>query len=126
MGRLVVATVAVCALVSSVQAQVIKKGELSGRIVTVGVLGPAGGSAVLYTAPDAKEGRFILSKLCAAQENGNHAVLASSLGSLEATDRPDCTDFSPGLALPPGEQLTCRGFTDTGRYCVATGVLSRK
>jgi hypothetical protein len=103
-------------------AQVIKKGTLSGKIVSAAVEVAPTTAATVYTTP--ATGFFILTQVC-VQDRSEMAVRGATLGPLVTDDR--CTTYTPGVALPRNEVITCANndATPTGA-CSITGVLSPK
>jgi hypothetical protein len=118
--------------------QVVKKGTLSGTLLSGAVTAAAGTTETILTAPSS--GFTILLRVCGAKpvggENPVVAVSGSSLGVLatfgsDATENQGgnglCADLSPGLVLPPGEVLRCKDvFGTSSASCTAMSVVSRK
>ena len=107
------------------QAQTMKIG-LAGKVVTATATAPNNASVDAYTTPLATKvdpGFFVLTQVCVDDE-GNIMLSGSTMGEIPLMD--DCTSFSPGLALPPGEVLTFTNFKGSPHPVVLTGVVSRK
>lgn len=140
-GRLSVAF-SLCAALALAAAptlgQDLKKGALSGTLLSGAATAGAGLTAAILTAP--ATGVTVLLRVCAAKtvmgQNGLVGVSGSSLG-LIATFGSDaqenqsgghaCADLSPGLVLPPGEQLTCADVGGANSAtCTAMAVVSKK
>ena len=114
----------VAALVSApVLAQSVKKGTLSGTIVTHGVTIPAGGSMTVVTAPADGEGVFVVTQVCSSAQSVS--LSGSVIGPL-AVPGGACQSFTPGLALLPSEVLTCTNPSGGSQECMVTGLYSKK
>ena len=116
------------------------KGTLTGSLISGVRAVPAGGSAVLLTAP--ADGRTVLTQVCFGHSGDNLCVWGrvegSTLGTIAGTDCAaatspggNCFRFEPGLLLPPGEQLKCvgwaggiGGFPAMPAQCTASAVVS--
>jgi hypothetical protein len=113
--------VSLLALMSTtVTAQTVKNGEISGIIVSKSVSIPATSSANLYTTP--ATGFFIITQACSVSSN----IPLSGSGIGEITRLNGCQTFTPGFVVPAGTTLSCYneyGFTSG---CTVTGVLSKK
>jgi hypothetical protein len=105
------------------RAQAVKKGTFTGTVVTATAVGPSGGAAPVYTAPTS--GAFVLTQLCTTQLPETGSLTSPSVGTLRPGSE-DCELFEPGLAIAPGETLTCNGFPSSAVSCLITGVLSKK
>ena len=90
---------------------------------------------MILTAP--ASGAFVLTQLCTAGTPGSNnedevRVVGSTLGALAQNYGTDtlgaCTTYTPGLAVPPGEELRCVqvGASGSPVTCTVTGVLSKK
>jgi hypothetical protein len=118
--------------------QVVKKGTLSGTLLSGAATAAAGTTATILTAPSS--GVTIVLRVCGAKagagENPSIVVSGSSLGVLatfgsDASENQGgaglCADLSPGLVLPAGEQLTCSDlFGTSAASCSAMALVSRK
>lgn len=122
LGSLIVALIAGSLLcVTSAQAQQVKKGELSGTILSGGVSVPASSSLVVFTAP--ATGNFILTTFCARDV----ALSGNTVGPIAPADSDEpCLVFVPGFAIPSGEVLTCTNDEVDPGICSVSGVLSKK
>lgn len=143
-GRIlgVMALLGAAALVApAAQAQRVENSLLSGRIVSSG--GSSGGSTFVFLTVPAT-GHFVLTQLCVSQETPSRLVSvdhyprvsASVIGAIAyapvdtgyAGSVGHCQNFSPGIALSPGETLTClhpdAADSLIQMRCTATGVLS--
>jgi hypothetical protein len=119
-----------------VLAQSLKAGNLSGTVVSASASAPTGGSdAVILTAP--ASGAFVLTQICTAGTSGSNnedavRVVGSTLGPIAQSYGTDslgaCTSYTPGLAIPAGEELRCvqGGASGSPVTCTVTGVLSKK
>jgi hypothetical protein len=108
---------------TAAQAQVVKKGTLSGTIVSQGATIPFSDSVPVYTAPAAGDGFFILTQVCASAQSVT--ISGSVLGPL-AVSTGNCQSFTPGVALFPSEVLTCSNSSGNDQECMVTGLLSKK
>ena len=138
MSRFAIAAFAAALFATSASGQAVKNGTLSGTIVSANAVAPTGGSdAVLLTAP--ATGRLVITQICAqgtsGANNGDAAqVVGSTLGrfglAIASGDVGEgaCTNFSPGFAVPAGEELRCgqTGASGSPVSCSITGVLSKK
>jgi hypothetical protein len=109
------------------QAQSLKKGTLSGEVVTASVTAAPGTSPTVITAPPT--GAYIVTQ--AFQIGGCGSINASGFGRVPVV-LPDGTgEFSPGLALPPNSTVTCDNpgcgpGTPPSVQCILTGVQTTK
>ena len=102
-------------------------GALRGTIVTV----TAQDNETIYQTPVTGKTIFVVTQFCGAPIHTNFfaALDSAKLGSLihveSAVSTPQrCERFTPGLAIPPGDTLTCQ--TNTNVNCVLIGVLVKK
>lgn len=117
-------------------AQVVKQGNLSGTLVSASGTAPSAGvDGPILTTP--ASGAFVLTQLCTAgtpgQNNGENArVVGGTLGVITQqygdSTLGSCTVYTPGVAIPPGEELRCVqiGASAGPVTCTVTGVLSKK
>jgi len=117
-------------------AQTVKQGNLSGTLVSASATAPMGGTdAVILTTP--ASGAFVLTQICTAgtpssNNEDNARVVGSTLGPSAQSYGTDslgaCTVYTPGLAIPPGEELRCAqgGASGSAVTCTVSGVLSKK
>jgi hypothetical protein len=115
------------AFVNDAGAQSMKKGTLSGTVMSGYVTLAATSSAMVFTTP--ASGFFILTQACPTFGMGQARLVGNTVGDLP-TPVPsvsNCVEFVPGLALPANEVLTCHNLTGSGGIpCAVTGVLSTK
>jgi len=121
---------------SPVLAQNLKAGNLSGTVVSASATAPMGGTdALILTTP--ASGAFVLTQVCTAGAPGsnnedNVRVVGSTVGPIAQSyvtgDLGSCTVYTPGLAIPAGEELRCvqSGASGGAATCTVTGVLSKK
>jgi len=117
-------------------AQAVKQGNVSGTLVSASGSAPMGGTdALILTTP--ASGAFVLTQICTAGTPGSNnevqaRVVGSTLGPIAQSYGTDslgaCTVYTPGLAIPPGEELRCvqGGASASAVTCTVTGVLSKK
>jgi len=107
------------------QAQQLRRGTLSGTIVSRSAGVPGNGSVTVYTTPASGAGFLILTQLwnsdpnCVTVRGETFGVIAQP----SMSEQP--SRFEPGIALPANEKLICQescGLQAT--YCAITGVLS--
>ena len=122
-----IAVLTMVALSGSVtEAQTIKKGTISGVILTRSVNVPDLASADVFTTDAAVKGALwlILTQVC-VEDEGDLTFDGSSMGQIVLDNQ--CTTFEPGLAIPRGETLT---FTETAgngaQGAMITGILVKK
>jgi hypothetical protein len=108
---------------TAAHAQVVKKGTLSGTIVSQGATIPTSSSVPVFTAPAAGDGFFILTQVCASAQSVT--ISGSGIGPL-AVSSGNCQTFTPGVALLPAEVLTCSNSSGNDQECMVTGLLSKK
>jgi hypothetical protein len=108
---------------STTEAQEIKHGGLTGTIVSATTIVCTNGGCVnpIYTTP--AEGSFVLTQFCATTDVLR--VIGSSFGGIPVNEGIGCTTFSPGIALPQNETISCENGGTFGD-CMITGVLSDK
>ena len=104
-------------------AQSVKKGTLSGTIVTQGATIPADSSMAVFTAPAEGEGVFVVTQVCSSAQAVS--ISGSAIGPL-AVPGGACQSFTPGLALLPSEVLTCTTTSGSPQECMVTGLFSKK
>ncbi len=108
------------------EAQTVKKGTLTGKILTRSVNVPDLGSAAVFTTDVEAKGAFwlILTQVC-VEDEGDLTFDGNTMGQIVLDN--ECTTFEPGLAIPRGETLT---FTETGNQgaqgAMITGILVKK
>ncbi len=83
---------------TSADAQQLKRGELTGTVVSASATAPPLSSVSLLTAP--ASGHFIVTQVCGGPIEG------STIGTLSFGG--GCTEFVPGFALPANEELEIR------------------
>jgi hypothetical protein len=117
-------------------AQTVKQGNVSGTLVSASGTAPMGGTEVaILTTP--ASGAFVLTQICTTGAPGsnnedNVRVVGSTIGALAQSygtgNLGSCTVYTPGLAIPPGEELRCvqGGASSGAASCTVTGVLSKK
>jgi len=111
------------------EAQEIKKGGLSGRIISVAVEIPANSNTPVFTTPSSRF--FILTQVCTRTGAGPIPLLIGStfgvfiLGDVSQTEGI-CRTFSPGIALPQNEALSFTTANTVSARGMITGVLSKK
>jgi hypothetical protein len=100
---------------SIANAQEVDDGGVSGtlRSFTVSTLGPP---EPVFAVPE--ENVYALTAVCFTRTGD---LSASDFGFIARG--PGCANFSPGLAIPGGNEITCTG-TAAGVTCVVTGVLT--
>jgi hypothetical protein len=119
----VVGMVAALVVVRAAEAQVIKNGELSGIVVSKSLVLQSSGFAPIFMMPAAGKGVFVLTQFC---RSNCPDLSGSTLGRIGDTG-PGCTTYSPGIAFPPGETLTCTSAgCDFTVPCTITGVVTKK
>jgi len=119
----VVGVVAALVIVRASEAQVIKNGALSGVVVSKSIAVPVSSSAPVFTAPAAGKGVFVLTQFC---RSNCPELSGSTLGRI-GDNSTGCTTYTPGIALPPGEVLTCTSSgCDSPVPCTITGVVTKK
>jgi hypothetical protein len=117
-------------------AQTVKQGNVSGTVLSASGSAPMGGTdgPILTTPPS---GTFVLTQICTTGASGsnnedNVQVVGSTIGAIAQSyatgNLGSCTVYTPGLAIPPGEELRCaQGGASSGAVrCTVTGVLSKK
>ena len=111
-------------LSASVEAQTVKKSTLTGEIISASAVAPNGtNDRVILTTPN--EGAFVLTQFCA------QSVPPASLADLRGNTfgpiaKEDCVTYTPGISLPPDENLVCVNVPPAGnanKVCTVTGIL---
>jgi len=110
-------------------AQTIDKSTLSGTVLTGSGSPTNGASKVILTIPAADKGGFVLTQFCSSA-SAFATLSGNTIGDLVSIFGV-CQTYSPGLAVPPGEALSCTLGVDTGGMpgrgmCTVTGVLTKK
>jgi len=112
-------------LSATAHAQQLRRGTLSGTIVSRSANVPGNGSVTVYTTPASDGGVFILTQVwgwdpgCVTLRGETFGVV-SQPGMGAAPSR-----FEPGIALPANEKLICQEACGLqGTYCAITGILS--
>jgi len=109
------------ALTTPAQAQQLKKGTLTGEILSKTWPIQANSSATMFTTPT--KGFFVLTQLCVENKN-NVTVRAASGGLLPGDEK--CTTYNPGFAFPQNEAITCVNDGAGASSCLITGVITKK
>jgi len=109
-------------------AQKVTTGGLSGTIVSANVhLTQKGYAATMLTTPSAGS-HFILTYFCAVDTASligrTFGRIARTPGSFTTQD--PCRTFTPGIALPAGEELICTNQGNTANDCTISGVVSKQ
>ena len=117
-----IATVLVTAVLTAapVQAQQQKKGTLTGTIVSAAVEVAGNSSGSLFTTP--AKGFFVLTQVCV--EDKSAEIRGSTLGPIFNEDK--CSTYTPGIAFPQNEMLTCVNDDTDASGCFITGVVTKK
>ena len=102
------------------QAQQMKKGTLTGKVVSAAVELPANSSATVFTTPT--KGFFVLTQVCVDKKDAN--VRGATVGPVFNDDK--CTTYTPGIAFPQSEVITCVNNGGDPAGCCITGVISKK
>ncbi len=111
---------------SITEAQTVKKGTLTGKILTRSVNVPDSASADVFTTDADVKGALwlILTQVC-VEDEGELTLDGNTMGQIVLDNQ--CTTFEPGLAIPRGETLT---FTETAgngaQGAMITGILVKK
>ncbi|HVT36302.1 MAG TPA: hypothetical protein VHE37_11985 [Nevskiaceae bacterium] len=88
----------------------------------------------MYTAPIKTGGYFTLTQVC-LRPNDGVALQGNTVGIIvrrqsgDATESENvlgsCVTFTPGLVIPPSEQLSCVNTLGSGpSWCMLTGIKS--
>lgn len=105
-------------------------GAVAGKILSHSVAGvPTATTATVLTVP--KRGRFVLTLICSGFRGEipfNGSIFGFIAQTPPAGGSGSCQSLLPGVALNPGEDITC---TDPGGFpggisCQASGVLSKR
>lgn len=91
-----------------------------GLVSSASTMVPVQGSATIYTVPQGNH--FVLTQTCFS--GGGMGLSGQSFGRV-VTDFATCTTYVPGVALGPGEILTCDNPNGGDAHCMITGVLTR-
>ena len=124
----------VLASAPAAHAQRVKIGGPNGTIQTgIGTAAISGGVfGTILSAPQgtpADKGFLIVTSFCStAFVNGLVTLVGSTLGDIASVSNSGCIDFATGLAIPAGEDLSCRndGNSGTDTNCMVSGVRTRK
>ena len=123
----VIAVLTVMTLSASIsEAQTIKKGTISGVVLTRSVDIPNNGSAAVFTTDAAVKGALwlILTQACVSDDEKDVTLIGNTMGQIPLPDQ--CTTFEPGLAIPRGETLTFSDINVNPQAGMITGILSKK
>jgi hypothetical protein len=106
------------ACMGSSDAQTLHIGGLSGKVVTI----KGSANEVVFVTPPKKF--FVLTQFCSLGSSSVAGALTSSTQGLVAVapSGNNCSTYSPGIALPQNDTLTCGGMTE----CMIIGVLSSR
>jgi len=103
----------------STEAQEINNGSMNGTIETFNVVVSVGNVEAKVLTTSDKE-TFVVTQFCSFYLDLQ--LRGSILGWIPVPGAA-CTTFSPGIALPPGEELFCtRESSDWPKSCLVTGV----
>lgn len=108
----------------------VTNGTVSGELISATVTVPdPKGTAQIYIVPEDRY--FVLTQVCTfrldyAQVSGSNVL--GTISPLGGPDSSNCLTYSPGVAVPPGEILTCKDVnynsTEGGVvWCMITGIL---
>ena len=111
------------ALTTPAQAQQLKKGTLTGEILSKTWPIQANSSATMFTTPT--KGFFVLTQLCVENKN-NVTVRGATVGLLLFPGDEKCTTYNPGIAFPQNEAITCVNDGASASSCLITGVITNK
>ncbi len=111
---------------SSVDAQIMKKGVLTGRILSAARTIPAGQPSSLFSTPSLGDGVFIVTQFC--QSSPDVVFSSDNVDPVPTYPGPNggCTTFTPGIALQPGVAILCTNNSVTEQSCAVTGIHSPK
>jgi hypothetical protein len=101
-------------------AQQVKKGTLTGRIVSAAVEVPGNSSGPLFTTP--AKGFFVLTQVCTEDKDAD--VRGATLGPIYNENK--CTTYNPGIGFPQNEAITCVNNNPDPSGCFITGIITRK
>ena len=106
----------------SSQAQQVKNGGVTGRIVTKSV--ETSGPTQVYRTPN--QGTFVLTTFCT--DVASMELVGARLGFVAriTSSIEDCKHFSPGIAFGKGEAISCDPTTTSPRRCMISGVLTKR
>jgi hypothetical protein len=136
MIRLALLVFGVCFVASAALAQSVKHGGLSGTVLSASAVALSGGTdALILTAP--ATGSFVVTQICTmgtpgSNNESNAQVVGATIGRIAQIhtggDLGSCTQYTPGFAIPAGEDLRCVqvGASGSAVTCTVTGILSKK
>jgi hypothetical protein len=109
--------------VASAQEVTASGGAVAGTILSASVEVDPGATATIITVPE--NGRFVLTLICARLVR-EIPFSGSTFGFIAQTppDGTYCQSLLPGVALNPGEDITCSA-PERAINCQASGVLSK-
>lgn len=107
---------------------------LTGSVVSVG--GSTASSLLLFTTP--ATGVFLLTQFCTFIDagSGRPSLRGNTFGEIPGPVRlfaisqgvgggnSNCVTYTPGIALPPNEELFCDVGSNPSGRCVITGILN--
>jgi hypothetical protein len=114
--------------VASAQEVTVSGGAVAGKIISASVEVGSNATATVMTVPE--NGFFVLTLICSGP-NISEVPFHGSIFGFIAQSPPGqgaggCQEFLPGVALNPGEDITCINTFSLPTNCQVSGVLSRR
>jgi hypothetical protein len=113
--------------VASAQDVTVSGGAVAGTILSASVEVDPGATATIIAVPE--NGRFVLTLICSGPLASEVPFSGSTFGLIAKTPSGSgggtCQSLLPGVALNPGEDITCTNPINESTNCQASGVLSK-
>ncbi len=114
--------------VASAQEVTVSGGAVAGKILSGSVEVGPNATATIITVPE--NGRFVLTLICSGPLISELPFYGSTFGFIAQTPPGSgsgrCESLLPGVALNPGEDITCTNTFSSTTNCQASGVLSKR
>ena len=105
--------------------QDITAGALSGTVLSAGATVPNLSQAFVTTTPANRA--FVLTQVCTTRPDALRVNAGPQIGDIPLEQDRTCTQFVPGIAIPPNTNVNCFDQSGAGGAlrCMLTGVLTK-
>lgn len=109
----------------TVRGQEIDHGTVNGTLFSTVVTVPNASQAFVATTPDNRV--LVLTQVCTTHPNALRLNAGAVIGDLPLETTRNCTEYVPGLAIPPKSNINCFDTVGAGGKlrCMLTGVLTK-
>ena len=98
--------------------------HIPGKIFSAGATVPNLSQAFVATTPERQT--FVLTQVCATRPDALRLNAGAVIGDIPLETSSSCTQFVPGIAIPPNTNINCFDQAGVGGTlrCMITGVLT--